>query len=107
MSELATFLNELSITEPAIRITLTDSRDDLSVKLHTLAVELRRHATFPTTLKPSRISTLLEKVASRSPDLDVWSAVAELLKAPVSTVSGAPSVAAVKVNATVAQYLKK
>ena len=91
---------------PATRITLTDSRDGLGLRLYQLTAELRSHATIPTTLKP-RLSSLLEKVASRSPDLDVWTAVAELLEAPDPIVDDAPSVAAVDVKPSVARYLKK
>jgi hypothetical protein len=89
---------------PARRLTLTDL--PLRAKLHKLLHELEQ-TTIITTLKP-HYSSLLEKVASQLPsDLDVWTAVAELLEAPDPTVGGAPSVAAAGVNISVARYLKK
>jgi hypothetical protein len=87
---------------PATRITHANSHQSLKVKIIQLTADLLSHA-FPTTLKP-RFSLLLEKVASRSSDLDVWTAVTELLD---PTVSGAPSVAAVDVNRSAVRYLRK
>jgi hypothetical protein len=64
------------------------------------------HTTFPNTLEP-HCSSLLKEIVSRSPDLDVWAAVAELLKAHDPTISDAPSVAAVDENPSVAPYVKR
>jgi hypothetical protein len=83
----------------ATRITRTNLRGRLNAKILQLSVDLLMHATFPTTW-------LLGKVASRSSDLDVWTAVSELLEARDPTV-GAPSVAAVNMDFSVVQYLEK
>jgi hypothetical protein len=93
--ELVKFVVQLTFTVPA-SITLTGSYDDLGAKLLALAAELCRHATIPTT---PRYSSLLEKIASKYPDLDVWTAVAELLE-PDPTVG-------VDVDTTVVECLRK
>jgi hypothetical protein len=78
MYHLKGFLYSLSASKPARVITLTDSHDRLETRLHKFAVAWTEQVTFPTTLRP-RCSSLLEKVASRAPELGVWTAVAELL----------------------------
>ena len=71
-------ISNLAVTDAANLITLTDSDHDLSDRLDEFALAWRKQESFPTTLKPY-CSSLLEKIASKASDLDVWKAVAELL----------------------------
>jgi hypothetical protein len=71
-------LGLFSFTVPAILITLTDSSDKLNKRLQNLAEAWLEQEEFPTTLLPYCIS-LLEKVATKASDLDIWTAVAQLL----------------------------
>jgi hypothetical protein len=72
------FLGQLASTKPAYRITLADSHDNLTTRLHKFAVAWSEQLTFRPTLRP-RCFSLLEKVASRASNLDVWTTVANLL----------------------------
>src|SRR5256885_509887 len=73
------FLGQLALTKPAYRITLADSpHENLTTRLHRFAAAWSEQLTFLPTLRPY-CSSLLEKVASRASELDVWTAVAELL----------------------------
>jgi hypothetical protein len=74
-------LYSLCKTEPARHIRLVDSLDSLAVRLYKFAIALIDRATFPTTLWPY-CSSLFEKLASSdASDLDLWTAVAQLLVA--------------------------
>src|SRR5439155_26620938 len=77
MLSFFSFLSHLASTRPA-RIILADSRDNLAIRLHKYAGAWVEQATFPMALKP-RCSSLLEKVASKASDLDVWTTIAEIL----------------------------
>jgi hypothetical protein len=90
---------------PANQITLTGSPEPLIVKLLRLAGDLAMHTTIPNTLEP-HCSSLLKEIVSRSSGLNVWAAVAELLKAHDPTISDAPSVAAVDETPSMAPYVK-
>jgi hypothetical protein len=78
MFNFSNFLGQLASTKPANRITLADSHDNLTTRLHKFAVAWSEQLTFRPTLR-SHCSSLLEKVASGASDLDVWTAVAHLL----------------------------
>lgn len=78
MQPLKRFLILLSIKEPVCDIELTDSDDSLGKRLANLCAAWAGPGNFPTTLRP-HCSSLLEKVASRAPELGVWTALAELL----------------------------
>jgi hypothetical protein len=73
-------LGFLGATQPAFLIQLADSHDNLANRLYRFTSAWSEQATFPATLKPY-CSSLLEKVADKASDLDIWTAVATLLVA--------------------------
>jgi hypothetical protein len=73
-------LHSLAGSDSAYRIKLADSHDNLAIRLPKFLSAWREQETLPTTLRPY-CSLLLEKIASKASDLDIWTAVAQILVA--------------------------
>jgi hypothetical protein len=78
MFNFSNLLYQLAGTKPANRITLVDSHNTLTTRLHKFVVAWSNQFTFLPTLRLC-CSLLLEKVAPRASDLEVWTAIAYLL----------------------------
>jgi hypothetical protein len=102
------FLCALAGTQPAHLIKLADSRDNLKEKLFSFTNAWSEDATYSTTLRSPCLS-LLEKIASKASDLEIWTAVAQLLTA-FDSPKGSPGFggnnATVEISSDVVEYLK-
>jgi hypothetical protein len=89
MQDFTFFLGALSTTKPARHIRFADSLDNLATRLLRFANALYDQATFPTTLRPHCSSLLGKSASPNASDLDIWTAVTQLVVASDS--SKAPS----------------
>ena len=71
-------LTTIAATPPTTSIPFRDSNDMLGTKLLEFAVVWNRQSIFPMILR-QHCSSLLQKIASSTSDLDLWSTIYELI----------------------------
>ncbi|KAN0068989.1 hypothetical protein V8E54_013158 [Elaphomyces granulatus] len=110
MDHLKALLSMLSYSKPARLITLADSLDNLATELRQFVNVWEEQETLPETLRP-QLSLLLEKLASRATELDIWIAVVMLLKEFSRLVTvptkDSTSTTTISINSTIVESLKR